>query len=46
MGAVQCGVTRFNDAELDPDRVAFFVVIFHLGLGKGGFFNGRPHHRF
>ena len=35
-----------HHAERHPDRIGLTVVIFHLGLGQRGLFDGRPHHGF
>ena len=34
-----------GNIELHPDREAFLVVVFNLGLGQRGFLHRRPHHR-
>ena len=44
-GTVHVRHVEIGDAELDPDRVAFLVVILDLGFGQRGLFHGRPHDR-
>ncbi len=46
VSAVKAGVIRANNLELHPDRKAFLVVVFDLGLGQRSLFNRRPHHGF
>ena len=44
-GAFQLGPRRLGHGETHMDRGRGVVVILDLGLGQGGLFDHRPHHR-